>query len=108
MVLSAAHVGEFVVVTATGELDMATSEQLRDCLADVVAGGGRQVVLDLSRVTFVDSTVLGVLVGVRNQLHVDGGQLTIVSRHPSVLKVFQVTGLDQVFPIRASLADAVS
>ena len=51
------------VVTATGEVDAHTAHALRDVLVRVIAAGGIHLVVDLSAVTFIDSSGLGVLVG---------------------------------------------
>jgi anti-sigma B factor antagonist len=49
--------------------------------------------------TFIDSTMLGVLLGTQRRLRERDGQLTIVSSDRNILKVFEITGLDRVFPI---------
>jgi STAS domain len=52
----------YVLVTVSGEIDIATAGQLRDRLADP-AGGGQQVIIDFSRVSFIDAAGIGVLAG---------------------------------------------
>ena len=49
------------VITVSGEIDVATAPQLRECLHSVIAQGEATVVLDLLGVMFLDSTALGVL-----------------------------------------------
>ena len=51
------------LIAVSGEIDVATAPQLRECLHRVVAQGEATVILDLLGVTFLDSTALGVLVG---------------------------------------------
>jgi anti-sigma B factor antagonist len=105
MNISAQQVGDMTVVIASGELDMAVADQFRARLHDVISAGAAQMVVDLTSVTFVDSTILGVLVGARNQLGHDGDRLRIVCSNAAVLKTFRLTGLDEVFAIRGSLAE---
>jgi anti-sigma B factor antagonist len=107
MNISAQQVGDMTVVIASGELDMAVAGQFRACLRDVISTGAPQIVVDLTSVTFVDSTILGVLVGARNQLGQDSDRLRIICTHAAVLKTFRLTGLDEVFAIAASRADIV-
>ena len=57
--------------------------------------------------TFVDSTVLGVLAGARSRWGRDDGHIRLVISHPAVLRLFHITGLDQVFTIRPVLAEAL-
>ena len=97
------HVGDAAVVTASGELDLEHADRLRDCLTEILATRPRLLVIDLSAATFVDSTILGVLVGARNRLE----GIRLVASHPGVLKPFRLTGLDEVFTIRATLRDAL-
>jgi len=80
--------GECVVV-ASGELDMECAGELRAVLEPLTGS----VVLDLSAVTFVDSTTLSVLVGAQNRLNASGGKLRIRDPHDVPRRVFEITGL---------------
>ena len=75
-----------------------------------VDAGGREVLVDLSRTTFIDSTALGVLIGVVKRLRPEGGELAIVCPEPSLRNVFEVTRLDRAFELFDSVeaADAIS
>ena len=70
--------------------------------------GVTSVVVDLSEVTFVDSMILGVLLGTMKRVRASGGQLRLVVPHVDVRRVFEITLLDQVLSIdstrRAALA----
>jgi anti-sigma B factor antagonist len=95
------------VVAAGGELDLYTAERLREKLADALELGGRRVLVDLTGVSFLDSTALGVLVGAAEALRSSGGQMVLVADDPRVTRVIEITGLGRVFRIEASLAEAV-
>jgi anti-sigma B factor antagonist len=82
------------VVVVRGEIDVATSPQLRNDLSTLIAGGARHLTLDFTAVSFVDSSGLGVLVGTYKRLREDGGSIRIVGAQPSVRKVFEITGLE--------------
>ena len=78
-----------------GEIDVATSPQLRNELNELVARGARVITLDFAGVSFVDSSGLGVLVGTYTRLRDDDeGSIRIVGAQPSVRKVFEITGLE--------------
>ena len=96
------------VVTVTGEIDLATQGQLRAQLNDLVVGGLVDLVLDLSAVTFVDSTGLGALIGTRRRVHAFHGSLALVIPNEAVMKVFTITGLEKVFAIHATLDAALA
>lgn len=88
-------------VEVRGELDLATSPQLGDALERELADG-RSVVVDLSRVTFIDSTALNTLVGALHSCGANGGSLAVSASLPAqVSRVFELTGLDSVLPIAA-------
>jgi anti-sigma B factor antagonist len=93
------------VVAVIGEIDVATAPQLRECLHGVIARGHSSVVLDLLAVTFLDSTALGVLVGALKRCRELGGELHVVVTDPRIKKIFEITGLNKVFPIVDTLAD---
>jgi len=65
------------------------------------------VIVDLAGLTFMDSVALGVLTAAARRLRDDGGVFVVVSQDPRILRVFELTGLDRVFRIERSLAEAV-
>ncbi|GAA0928880.1 STAS domain-containing protein [Virgisporangium aurantiacum] len=107
MSISTRRIGDASVVTASGELDLEIVDQLRACLREAASTDPERLVVDLTTATFVDSTILGALVGARNELGPNADRLRIVCSNPAILKTFQVTGLDQVFAIRPALTDVV-
>jgi anti-sigma B factor antagonist len=94
-------------LSVEGELDLASAPSLKWALTDILAAGHDQVVVDLSLVTFIDSTALGVLVGVRKNLS-PGAKLAIACTHPDVLNIFELTGLDATFDIFSTFDDALA
>ena len=95
--------GGLAVVAVSGEIDVATAPQLRECLHRVIADGDSTIALDLLSVTFLDSTALGVLVGALKRCKELGGDLQLVVADPRILKIFEITGLTNVFTIADSL-----
>lgn len=94
------------VVSATGEVDAASVELLRKELTDLADADQVNVILDLSGVTFLDSSGLGALVSSYRRLQTRGGMLALVCRNDMVLRVFRLTGLNRVLPIFATLEEA--
>jgi anti-sigma B factor antagonist len=95
------------VLSVEGELDLASAPSLKWALTDILAAGHDQVVVDLSLVSFIDSTALGVLVGVKKNL-TPGAKLAITCAHPDVLNIFELTGLDATFDIFPAFDDALA
>jgi len=101
--------GEVAVLVIGGELDYEVSPQLRARLLGAIKAGRRRLVLDLTEVTFIDSTAIGVLAGaVARMDKVGGGSLAVVSTHEKVLQIFEITGLDSVVSLHSSRDEAVS
>lgn len=96
------------VVTASAEIDVASSELLRAALVSAARGGHATLVVDLSQTGFCDSTGLNVLVRAHKRAAAEGGELRLVIGTAPVLRIFSVTGVDHVIPIFATLADALS
>jgi anti-anti-sigma factor len=95
------------VVALEGELDLERAPSLKWALVDAVDAGRRQLVVDLSQVRFMDSTALSVLVGVNRSLG-EGARLAIVCVNTNVLKIFELSGMDGVFAIFATVDDALA
>jgi anti-sigma B factor antagonist len=90
---------ERTLVTLSGELDASTAASLYDALAELEMADARTVVLDLAKVTFMDSTGLAVIVTEHKRLAHSGGSLTIFSPPSSVRRLFEITGLTTLLDI---------
>ncbi len=102
--------GDSIVVSAVGEVDLATVDALRSELESASrVWGCRRVIADLTEVDFMDSTGLGVLVGARRRMRKAEGELCLVVPRAPLLKLFRLTNLDRVFliypSVNAALAD---
>jgi anti-sigma B factor antagonist len=95
------------VVSVSGELDIATADRLAEELARTAERSARRVIVDLVGLTFIDSVALGVLTEGARRLRAAGGTCIVVSQDPRILRVFEITGLDRIFQIERSLAEAV-
>jgi anti-sigma B factor antagonist len=91
------------VVRVGGELDMDTSPQLQEVLREVTDGGGRQVVLDLAEVTFMDSSGLGLLMVWFKTLRDGGGRLCLAAAQPPVRTVLAMAAVDGVVDVYDSV-----
>lgn len=100
--------GDWAVLAVTGEIDVATAPQLREALVGLVGDERSRIVVDLSGVDFLDSTGLGVLVGALKRARSHDGELALACAQPRVLRVFEITGLTQVFAIHETLDAATT
>lgn len=96
-----------LILTLTGDFDVYREAELRELLRP--ASDADEVILDLSGVGYIDSTALGVLVGVRVQRRKGGlPPIRLVVVSDQVRRIFAVTALDRVWPIHATLDEALA
>jgi anti-sigma B factor antagonist len=105
------HVEPFadgLVLTLRGELDAYDAPALRASFADATAHPSRVVVLDLAAVSFLDSTVLGTIVGLQRRVREASGELRVVLPESDGRRAFELTGLDRALEVRTSRESALS
>jgi len=98
----------YTVVSLTGEVDATNSEELYGVLESVVLQLPRLLVVDLSELTFMDSTGLRMLLRSSRELDQQGGVLALAAPQVSVARVLQLTRADQLIPVYATVTDAIA
>jgi anti-sigma B factor antagonist len=88
-----------MIMTLTGEVDFATVPALHASLADLCSAIKEELVIDLSRVTFLDSSGLAFLVTTQNQLNSKGALLAILFPTAQIRRLFDLRGLTMVFTV---------
>ena len=96
------------VIDVQGEIDMYTAPRLRELVIDLVSKGHYQLVVNLDKVGFLDSTGLGVLVGGLRRVRAHDGSLDLVCTREPILKIFRITGLTKVFGIYQTVDQAIA
>ena len=100
--------GGIPVVSVSGEVDLATAPALERTLRGAAEDQTGEVIVDLSRCSFLDSRGLTALLATRERLGSSDRSLGLVLSNPNVLKIFRITGFDQIFEIYPSLGAAVN
>ena len=98
----------WTVLAVRGEIDVAAAPGLREQLIALIEDGTDRLLVDLEGVDFIDSTGLGVLVGAVRRARAADGDVRLVCTNSRLRKVFDVTGLDEVFVIADTVDDAVA
>lgn len=102
---------DVAVVVASGEIDFVASPQLKEQILSHIDAGRRHILLDLSTVTFIDSTAIGVLVGAALRLHEEGDpSLAVVCPHDNqrVRRILEIAGVANVLTLCHSRGEAIS
>ena len=95
------------VISLAGEVYLYTAPEFKQQLLEVIGEGAKTVIVDFSDTTFIDSTTLGVLVGGVKRLRSNDGKLSLVCSDRNITKIFEITGLDKVFPIYGTRDEAL-
>jgi anti-anti-sigma factor len=99
--------GDAMVVSIQGELDVVSKQRFEDCLSEAAAESDR-VVLDLSRVDFMDTTALAVIVGHWRRLVAAGGTFRIAGARYRYVKALWITGLADRLPMYDTVDEALA
>ena len=97
-----------VVVYVQGHLDAHTFEHLEEAIATLFAGGRNKIVVSLSAVNYISSAGAGVFIWALSEAQEAGGNMVLLAPQPSVLEVFKLLGLDQVFNITQDRTQAIA
>ena len=94
---------DIALISISGELDLYVERELREALAAADKLGGPIVVVDLSGVSFMDSTACGILLGEATRRRRESGELVLVSNRNRASRVLEVSGIDRVIPVHPTL-----
>ena len=98
--------GDAYVVELGGEIDVYTSPKVKDAITELIDQGHYNLVINLEKVRYIDSTGLGVLIGGLKRVREHGGTVSLVCTNPQIRKIFDITGLVKIFGIFDDEADA--
>ena len=94
------------IIELEGEVDVYTAPQLKQQMIGLLEGGATALIVDLTKVEYLDSTALGVLIGGLKRLREREGNMVLVCPSPRIRRVFEITGLDKIFDIFNTQSDA--
>ena len=98
---------ETVVIALPGEVDLSNAPAFEQELLSQVGSGVSRVVVDLQETTFFDSTALRVLLIGQRKLEEQGGAMCVVCSDPKILKIFSITGVDEILAFHPTLDQAL-
>lgn len=95
--------GGSVEVRLSGEIDAYTAPKLRDALFPLSEKSRVYMVVDLSDVVYMDSTGLGVFVGIFKNIRINNGELKLVGLNGRLSRLFEITGLAEIMDINSTI-----
>ncbi|GIH94294.1 STAS domain-containing protein [Planobispora siamensis] len=102
------HSANLHMVLVAGDLDHHTASRLRAALDEIALAPGTGVVIDLSAMTFCDSTGISILVAAHRRAHEAGAALALAGMERDIVYVFQIMGLDRLFSLYDTPEEAVA
>ena len=96
------------VISVSGELDFSNAVSFQRSLKRALGAPGRDFVLDLTAVPFLDSAGLAAIVALHRELNAAGGRLAVASGGRRVGHMFDVTGINGFIPVADSRLDAIA
>ena len=98
----------YSIVWAHGEMDVATTPDLMRELAEAVRAQRCRVIVDLTQVTFMDSTGFNALALARHTAEAGHGEVRLVGAGETVREVLRITGLEEVFPVHSTIEESIN
>ena len=86
-------------VSLEGELDVSTADELKKYLHKIVDEKNIDIRLNLENLDYIDSTGLGVMIGILKRLKIESKEVYIEKPKNNVRKIFNITGLDKIFKL---------
>jgi anti-sigma B factor antagonist len=99
--------GDVTILTCTGEVDLSSAPQLREALAPVFNEVKPRLLVDLSGVSFMDSTGIGIMVNTLNRMREKNGACAFCGLQPRVHRILQIAGLLNALPLHETRAAAL-
>jgi anti-sigma B factor antagonist len=99
--------GTTLVFSLSGRLDARTSETFEQQLLAAIAAGERSVLMNFSKLNYISSAGLRVLLLAAKKLQVNSGRIALCSLEPALKTVFDIAGFSTIFPIFVSQEEAI-
>jgi stage II sporulation protein AA (anti-sigma F factor antagonist) len=96
---------EAVVIRPVGEIDYSSIPRLKDALASATRAGANDVIVDLSEVTFIDSSGLDILLHAHQRQRSSGGRLVLRAVNATIKRLLAITNVHTVFVVDNSAPD---
>lgn len=107
MEITKRETGEIVILDISGEIDLYNAPEIKDTINQLIEEQKYNVIINLEKVSYIDSSGIGALISSLSSLKKYQGGLKIINVYASVRKVFELTKLTSFFEIFDAEADAV-
>jgi anti-sigma B factor antagonist len=95
------------LISLAGDFDLHSGPEFERRVLEALGRGASELMIDLSEVSFIDSTTIGILMRTRKRLAPLGGRVLVVTSDRNILRLFEITALDRMFEIYSRRTDAL-
>ena len=95
------------VLCISGRLDLVSSSAFKDMIRQRLSDHRTQIVLDMEKVSFINSSGLGALISTLRDIRLSGGRIVLCRMAPYIEEIFAITGLTRVFDCYPSTVEAM-
>lgn len=95
------------LIALAGDFDLHSGPEFERRVLEAIGRGATELLIDLTEVSFIDSTTIGILMRTRKRLAPIGGRVQVVTADRNILRLFEITALDRMFEIYPSRAEAL-
>lgn len=99
--------GKYPVVEVSGEIDVFTSPVLKGAVYDPILQGFRHIIVDMTNVTYMDSSGFGILLGATKRVRPEGGTISLVGCNETITRMLTITRLSTIFHLSKTLEEAI-
>lgn len=107
MNISQSEIDGFVVVSIDGEIDLNSSPQMRKAFTELVERKVLKIIVDFSKVAYIDSSGLATLIEMMQRLKKNQGHMYLVQMSAKIKSIFEITRLDKLFSICTNVDEAI-
>jgi anti-sigma B factor antagonist len=97
----------YKILEVEGEIDVYTAPQFKEAVNKIIAGGQKDLIVDMSQVSYMDSSGFGTLLSATKRLRPEGGTVNLVSVNSAIDRMLRITRLNTVFGIYSTTSDAI-
>lgn len=101
------EISDIPVVKVTGEIDVSTAPEFKSVINKAVIACATDLIVDLTDVSYMDSSGFGTLLGATKRIRPRGGTVTLVGCNPAIERMLKITRLDTIFGMFPRVDDAV-
>lgn len=99
LILDEVYSENYTKVSVCGEIDIYNARQFKEKLYHIVDKSESDIIIDLGKLNYIDSTGLGIFVGALKKARLNGRNICIENTKDNIKKLFTITGLDKLFMI---------